>query len=245
MHIKEDKLDREIYWVLQKMRLISLSPKNTEDGYKFDFGIIQEMYSPPFEQQRNVITMLDEWHVITLTKALDSSKNESAVKDSVTFFYRPAEKFDDYFWGLIDKITYIDAHLDALEQGVKFDLEMNEGEIFLNAPYGRFKVNHGQLRVEGNPRLVFDYLINKYPDKLVTTNELKKAGIALSRDLQQVAIKAGFKQHIRGFFMPVYEKEALQVKPYAYLAIKDAQLLIDALMKEPDNFNAISNQLSK
>jgi len=245
MNIAEDKLDRQIYWLLHKLRMIALNPGETAQGFYYSFGEIPEMASPSFIQQRKIFKMLDAWEVIVLNATYDESSKECPIDNGVSFFFSPGHKFDAYFWGLMEKLIYSDAHLDSIEKGAECAIVMRDGNIYLNSPFIVLQINDKPLRHDGIPLAIISYLVNDAEGRLATIDDLKaKLRVGISRDLSQVAIKAGFKKLLNEHFMTVCDKNALQLRPKVTLTIKQMQGIIGQLMQEPVNFNALYNYSS-
>ncbi len=244
MNINEDKLDRQVYWLLRELRVITLLPQKKRGNFEYSFGMIPVMESPSFASQRKIFKMLEEWKVIELDATINELRDLCSIDDAVAFYYQVGPNWHEYFWGLIERLTYSDAHYGALEKGVEFTITIQDGWLYLTSPYIKLKINGVELRRENVPRAVFEYLVNDSKGKLVELKVLKKKlGTGISRDLSQIAFKAGFKKYMNEYFMVVCEKDALRLKTKVNLTIRDGQNVIDQLLKEEFNFNAMFNPI--
>ena len=113
---------------------------------------------------------------------------------------------------------------------VEMELTIFGGHVFIDTVLDRFEINEIALRIDGNPRLVMEYLIQDRPGEIVSIDEIRNEGkIPTSQNLQQLIRKVGFKGFTRDTFIPVFEKDRLKVVSKIRLSIADARLIINEL----------------
>lgn len=113
---------------------------------------------------------------------------------------------------------------------VEMELTIFGGHVFIDTVLDRFEINEIALRMDGNPRLVMEYLIQDRPGEIVSIDEIRSEGkIPTSQNLQQLIRKIGFRGYTRDTFIPVFEKDKLKVLSKIRLSIADARLIIDEL----------------
>lgn len=117
---------------------------------------------------------------------------------------------------------------EDLGSEIEMELSIIDGYIFIDTPLDQFSINDIQLRFDGVPRNIMEYLINNRPSEIITIEELRNnAKIPTSQDLRQIIRKIGFKGFTRCFFIPVFEKDALMVNSKIKLSQAEAQLVIE------------------
>jgi len=113
---------------------------------------------------------------------------------------------------------------------VEMELTIFGGHVFIDTVLDRFEINEIALRIDGNPRLIMEYLIQDRPAEIVSIDEIRNEGkIPTSQNLQQLIRKVGFKGFTRDTFIPVFEKDRLKVVSKIRLSIADARLIINEL----------------
>lgn len=231
MNLMEDKIDREIYWVLYKLRMITLTRKRYDLGYRFSLGVVPEVDSPTIIQQRKALNILHTSRVIKITACYNELRQFCRPSEGLTYFYVRSRNFHDYYGNLLEKLSvYEMTNINALQEGVELRIEKEEGRLFLVAHLNKIPINLTALRWGGVPRTIFDYLIDDAKGRLMTRKAFNSlAKINTSRDLEQIAIKAGFKGLLREHFMIVCDKDALQLRTSVNLAVGQAQSLLDEL----------------
>jgi hypothetical protein len=105
-----------------------------------------------------------------------------------------------------DDIEYSD-----LGNAIEVELKLIGAWIYIETPLERFSINDTSLRYDGTPRNILEYVINQHPNEVVTIIDLIDANLSTSRDLRQIAIKAGLKGYVRDLFMPVCTKDKIKV----------------------------------
>lgn len=123
-----------------------------------------------------------------------------------------------------DDISYRD-----LGDSIKVELIIIGGWIYIDTPIERKTVNDTQLRYDGAPRNILDFIINKHPNEVVTIFHLIEAKLSTSRDLRQVAIKANIKGYLRDLFMPICDKNQIKIINKITLRPAEAEALIESL----------------
>lgn len=113
---------------------------------------------------------------------------------------------------------------------VEMELTIFDGHVFIDTVLDRFEINEIALRMDGNPRLIMEYLIQDRPGEIVSIDEIRSDGkIPTSQNLRQLIRKIGFKGFTRDTFIPVFEKDKLKVVSKVRLSIADAWLIINEL----------------
>jgi len=128
-----------------------------------------------------------------------------------------------------DLLYYDDLLYEDLGDAIEIKLHMIGGWIYIDTPIERKTVNSTELRYDGVPRGILTYVINEHPNEDVSTSDLKKAKLSTSRDLRQVAIKAGIKGYVKDLFMPVCNKDSIKIVKTVKLKASEAEALIDSL----------------
>lgn len=95
---------------------------------------------------------------------------------------------------------------DDLGDSIEVELKLVDGWLYVESPFERKKINKSELRYDGIPRSIFDFALNQHPNETVTILDLQVAKLSTSRNLQQVAIKAGIKGAVKYYFMPVCDR---------------------------------------
>jgi hypothetical protein len=113
---------------------------------------------------------------------------------------------------------------------VEMELSIFGGFLYIDTPLDRFEINPAELRIDGVPRTVMEYLINERPGERTTIEDIRNgAKIPTSQNLQQMVRKVGFKSSVRDVFIPIFEKDALMVRTHITLPLANARLLIEQL----------------
>lgn len=116
---------------------------------------------------------------------------------------------------------------------VEMELTIFGGHIFIDTVldrFDRFEINEIALRMDGNPRLIMEFLIQERPGEIVSIDEIRSDGkIPTSQNLQQLIRKIGFRGLTRDTFIPVFEKDKLKVVSKIRLSVADARLIINEL----------------
>ena len=128
-----------------------------------------------------------------------------------------------------DLLYYDDLLYEDLGDAIEIKLHMIGGWIYIDTPIERKTVNDTELRYDGTPRNILNYVINEHPNEDITILDLIEAKLSTSRDLRQVAIKAGIKGYAKDLFMPVCDKQNIKIINKRTLNSAEAEALINSL----------------
>lgn len=128
-----------------------------------------------------------------------------------------------------DLIYHEDILYEDFDEPIAISLKMVGGWIYIETPIERKTVNSSELRYDGVPRNVLNYVINERPNKTLSSLDLKGLGLATSRDLRQIAIKAGIKGAIKDYFMPICDMHEIKIITPITIPPNEVELLIDSL----------------
>ena len=125
-----------------------------------------------------------------------------------------------------------ESYYDYEDLGDEIEMELGilGGFVFIDTPLERLEVNITELRTDGVPRAIMEYLINERPGEVVSISEIRdKAKIPTSQNLQQLIRKMGFKGYTRSIFIPIFRKDEIKVLVNVKLPLLDARLVLDEL----------------
>jgi len=128
-----------------------------------------------------------------------------------------------------DLIYREDLLYEDFEDPIEIELKLIDGWLCIETPIERKIINTSELRYDNAPRNILGYIINEHPNEIVTIYDLENANLTTSRDLRQVAIKAGIKGYVRDVFMPVRDKYQLKILNKVTLKAEEVDALIDSL----------------
>lgn len=239
INIKENKFERQTYWLMIRMIRAHLRSKGKEI-IRFSLGYIPDMYSPTHAEKLKIIKTMEKWDLIKIIDVYDENGAISTIDNCISIDFKMTERFRLYFDGLSKQIDYINLHLEAIENGVEFILEQTGSNLWIKSPFGKLRVNDKPMLVDRTPYMLFNHLLNISPGRLLTSKIFEDTyGVGTTRNFKEVINKVGMTKNLREYFIPVFEKESVRLFEKRKVTLKEAQLILDELNSK--NINALAS----
>jgi len=112
-------------------------------------------------------------------------------------------------------------------KNLKVSLSIINGQILIKTKLDAYRINNRQLRIDGVPRTILEYLINDRPGEIISSQELRNnLKVPVPNDLREMIRRTGVVGFTRTLFIPVFEKDSLKLYTEIILPNDDVQFLI-------------------
>ncbi len=228
MSVSND-VEKSIWWLLKKLKQDSLT--YVSDTFYVDVTEPEDEYTAT--QQRKLLQRFVADGIIgcwprrdqllsVISTMLEPPENYWKVNQFKVTLKQPAfdEEFEKY------RQEYGDVLIRLVKDHVELYVEIDDKQYLLHA-----------FKAGSTPDVLFDYLVLKEPDTELTKKELIEIGALpeKSQPLSTITYKADFTGPLIKYFLPVNDKDKLQLRTQLTLNVRQAEELRKHIQSLPHN----------
>lgn len=221
----------DVYYVTNSLHRISLTLSPPYKPYLYELKNHRTFKAPKFRDQRKIIKTLAENSIIELLGSYNRYGKETKTKDAVSFKFRRVGKDDNlrqYAHMLLVELQEARMNYIAIHEKEKLELVYEDGYIYVLTPLLKLRVNKLPLRAKAFPDTFFSYLIDTVKGQLLIRANCPYLN---SRGYDEICNKAGFSGVLKAIFIPVVDKNKVQLLTKTETSLKNIQFLTRELLE--------------